>query len=214
MVIEKKTDTHELKVLIADDDAPTRMLLRVAISQWGYQVVEAVDGEEAWKILQASDPPSLLIIDWLMPKLDGVALCERIKNQLTHYPYTILLTQLTGTTNIIKGLEAGANEFLPKPFNMAELRSRLSVGARIVRYENELAKHNQEMKNFDVYCREIEETVLQLNSNLEQLNQLTDHLEKYPELNSYITLLKVIEINVRRLTEIIKIYKEKGLHKP
>jgi len=140
--------TDVIKVLIADDDPPTRILLRAAITQWGYEVIEASNGEEAWDILQQPHAPRLLILDWLMPKLDGISLCERIKREKILHPYTILLTQVTGTTNIIKGLEAGADEFLSKPFNMAELRSRLSVGARIIRYENALAEQNSKVQNY------------------------------------------------------------------
>lgn len=140
--------TDVIKVLIADDDPPTRILLRAAISQWGYEVIEASNGEEAWQFLQEPNPPRLLILDWLMPKLDGISLCERIKHEQGVHPYTILLTQVTGTTNIIKGLEAGADEFLSKPFNMAELRSRLSVGARIIRFENALAEQSSKVQNY------------------------------------------------------------------
>ena len=137
------------KVLIADDDPPTRVLLRAAILQWGFEAVEAKDGEEAWEILQQPDAPRLLIIDWLMPKLDGLSLCARIKERLTYqpYPYVILLTQVSGTANIVKGLEAGADEFLSKPFNMAELRSRLSVGERIITYEHALMERNKQLQN-------------------------------------------------------------------
>ena len=137
-----------IKVLIADDDPPTRILLRAAISQWGYEVLEASNGEEAWELLKEKNAPRLLILDWLMPKLDGITLCERIKTEKPLPPYIILLTQVTGTTNIIKGLEAGADEFLSKPFNMAELRSRLSVGARIIRFENTLAEQNKKMQAY------------------------------------------------------------------
>jgi DNA-binding response OmpR family regulator len=145
---EQTPSTDTIKVLIADDDPPTRILLRAAISQWGYEVTEASNGEEAWQILQQPNAPRLLILDWLMPKLDGISLCERIKQEQIIHPYTILLTQVTGTTNIIKGLEAGADEFLSKPFNMAELRSRLSVGARIIRFENALAEQNTKVQNY------------------------------------------------------------------
>jgi DNA-binding response OmpR family regulator len=137
-----------LKILVADDDTPTRMLLRAAIAQWGYEVVEAADGEQAWQLLQAPDAPWLLIVDWLMPHLDGVGLCQRIKRELKTSPYIILLTQLSGTTNVIKGLEAGADEFLSKPFNMAELRSRLSIGARIVHYERTLKQKQTQIAGF------------------------------------------------------------------
>jgi len=143
-----KTFASAIKVMIADDDPPTRILLRAAIAQWGYEVVEASDGEEAWDILQQKNPPRLLILDWLMPKLDGIALCARIKKSEILHPYTILLTQVSGTTNIIKGLEAGADEFLSKPFNMAELRSRLSVGAKIITFENTLAEQNKKVQEY------------------------------------------------------------------
>jgi DNA-binding response OmpR family regulator len=134
-----------LKVLIADDDPPTRVLLRAAISQWGYQVIEAQNGEEAWDLLQQADAPRLIILDWLMPKIDGIDLCRRIKKSLEYHPYVILLTQVAGTSNIIKGLEAGADEFLSKPFNMAELRSRLSVASRIINFEIEMKLHNAQL---------------------------------------------------------------------
>ena len=141
---------EKLQVLIADDDPPTRVLLRAAIAQWGFEVIEAKDGAEAWALLQTANAPRLLILDWLMPKLDGIDLCQRIKQQpaLNYPPYIILLTQVAGTANIIKGLEAGADEFLTKPFNMAELRSRLSVGMRIVRFENELTAQNQRLQQY------------------------------------------------------------------
>ena len=139
-----------IKVMIADDDLPTRMLLRAAINQWGYEVVEASDGEQAWKILQQKQPPMLLVVDWLMPKIDGIELSARIKQELTFHPYVILLTQLTGTSNIIKALEAGADEFLTKPFNMTELRSRLAVGAKIISYKNTMAQQTKQLEQFEV----------------------------------------------------------------
>lgn len=133
-----QTQVKPLKVLIADDDPPTRLLLKAGILRWGYQVIEAADGEEAWKKLQGPEPPDLLILDWVMPNLDGVGLCQRIKQQLSYKPYIILLTQIVGSQNIIKGLEAGADEYLSKPFNMAELQSRISVGARLIKYVSDV----------------------------------------------------------------------------
>lgn len=152
--MDNRQDEHSteksLKVLIADDDKPTRILLRAAISQWGYEIVEAQDGEEAWNLLQHEDAPRLLILDWLMPKIDGITLCERCKNQLSNnQPYIILLTQLTGIDNVAKGIEAGADEFLTKPFNLVELRSRLSVGAKIVKYGHEILKKTNELHGYE-----------------------------------------------------------------
>lgn len=172
-----ESDAHPIKVLVADDDAPTRILLRAAVSQWGYEVVEASDGEEAWNLLQQPNTPELIIVDWLMPKLDGIDLCRRIKNELKISPYIILLTQLSGTTNIVKGLEAGANEFLSKPFNMAELQSRLSVGARIVRYKEKLQLKHLKLQQ---YGKEVEELVKMLTdiANKQQGNEVSADLKK------------------------------------
>ena len=77
-----------IKVLIADDDTPTRLMLRAAISQWGFEVMEASDGDEAFKILQ-KNTPQILILDWLIPKMDGITLCKKIRAEVTSHPYII-----------------------------------------------------------------------------------------------------------------------------
>jgi len=179
---EVTQETENIKVLIADDDPPTRILLRAAISQWGYEVIEASNGEEAWEILQKPNAPRLLILDWLMPKLDGIGLCERIKHEHLSHPYIILLTQVTGTTNIIKGLEAGADEFLSKPFNMAELRSRLSVGARIIRFENTLSTQNEKLQAYASQMENIAQAhAKQLVYHSDLLSMLGSLIEKISE---------------------------------
>jgi DNA-binding response OmpR family regulator len=144
-------------------------LLRHAVKNWGYEVVEAADGEEAWQLLQQPNVPKLLIVDWLMPKLDGIDLCRRIKNEMKDCPYIILLTQLSGTTNIVKGLEAGANEFLSKPFNMAELQSRLSIGARIIRYQSSLT---DKVKMLTTYANAVDEMTGYANSAAEIVDEI------------------------------------------
>lgn len=198
-----------LKILIADDDQPTRILLRAAISQWGYEVVEAKDGEEAWSILQDPDAPRLMILDWLMPKLDGIALCERIKQESTYHPYIILLTQVSGTTNIVKGLEAGADEFLSKPFNMAELRSRLSVGARIVRFEVSLAQQNKQLQEYVLYLKGLSDTVMQLVKKSDDM--LTSHQFTEATNNNDVTAKKFEEIQseLKKLKNDIALFNEK-----
>ena len=135
------------KILIADDNSMMREILRETLTQWGYQVVEAKDGEEAWEKMQLPDAPRLLLLDWLMPKLDGIALCERIRKQLKYYPYIIFLTQVSGSENIIHGIEAGADEFLLKPVNFPELRSRLFAGERIIEYLNVIETQKYELQN-------------------------------------------------------------------
>lgn len=156
----------KIKILVADDDLPTRVLLRAAITQWGYEVIEAGDGEAAWDILKEKDSPRILILDWMMPKLDGIGLCMRIKNELDYHPYIILLTQMSGTANVTKGLEAGADEFLSKPFNMAELKSRLSVGIKIIGYESQLSKQGANSNASQGTAKKADDDSLDHNANL------------------------------------------------
>lgn len=122
-----------VRVLIADDDRSMRDLLRAAIASWGYDIIEAKDGEEVWEIMQKPNPPHILVLDWLMPKLDGLTLCKKLRSQLDYYPYIIFLTQVSGTQNAIRGLEAGADEFMIKPINFSELRTRIYAGERVIK---------------------------------------------------------------------------------
>lgn len=198
----KSSESSTMRILIADDDTPTRMLLRAAISQWGYQIVEAKDGEEAWELMQKFDAPRLLILDWLMPKLDGIALCERIRKEFKFHPYIILLTQMTGSTNIVKGLEAGADEFLSKPFNMAELRSRLSIGSRIITIENKLEEQN---KKIQFYISQLESLITPA---LENTNQVYNLLKKEasPTMIDSGVLLKMenLQVDLQNINTAIK----------
>lgn len=176
-------------VLIADDDPPTRILLKAAISQWGYNIIEACDGEKAWELLQEPNAPRLLIVDWLMPKLDGTELCKRIRKELTFHPYVILLTQVSGTTNIIKGLEAGADEFLSKPFNMAELHSRLSVGERIVKYEETLDKQNKQLQKNISHMETLANLVLEITKKVNTLLKVGKTSEEIQELHTTLEII-------------------------
>ena len=202
-VKEKKQEEDRIKVLIADDDTPTRILLRAAVSQWGYEVVEASDGEEAWNILQQPNVPQLLIVDWLMPKLDGIDLCRRVKQEIKHYPYIILLTQLSGTTNIVKGLEAGADEFLSKPFNMAELQSRLSVGARIIHYKNKLAKKNMQLKLYFVQANELSSIVKGIAYKVDEIINECSSLGMVPQNSPQLVKLKELHSDFNHIMKAI-----------
>lgn len=150
------------KVLIADDNPAMRDLLYTALTQWGYQVTEAKDGQEVWEEMQLPDAPRILILDWLMPKLDGIELCKRIRNQLDYYPYIIFLTQVSGTTNIIHGIEAGADEFLLKPVNFPELRSRVFAGERIIEYQRIIENQKQQLQDCISYVSALQNLLMVL----------------------------------------------------
>lgn len=123
-----------MKVLIADDDIIWRKLLAQNIQKWGYEVVAAEDGQKAWNILQEHPTPRIAILDWQMPKLDGVDICRQIRNRLKlPFIYTIILTSRDTRDDMVAGFESGADDYLVKPVDLAILRSRLKAAERIVK---------------------------------------------------------------------------------
>jgi len=136
-----------VKVLIAEDDVVSRRMLQVFLVRWGYQVVVATDGAEAWRVMESEDPPRLAIIDWMMPVMDGIEICRREREtHLASPAYIILLTARRGNEDIVKGLEAGADDYIVKPFNREELRARVRVGVRIIDLQNSLAGRVSELE--------------------------------------------------------------------
>ncbi len=137
-----------MKLLIAEDSLTLRTLLAAVADKWGYEAVVAEDGEAAWDILQQSGAPELLLIDWEMPRLNGLGLCQRIRQKQTNNPpYIILLTCRSNSDDVVKGLETGANDYITKPFDDAELRARLQVGQRMLKLQAELIQ-TQELLSF------------------------------------------------------------------
>jgi serine/threonine protein kinase len=123
-----------MKVLVADDDPVWRTLLDQNIRRWGYEVVTAENGQEAWRILRQKEAPRVAILDWQMPELDGVEICRRIRRSLDlPFIYTIILTSRDTADDMVIGLESGADDYLVKPVDMAILRSRLTAAVRIVK---------------------------------------------------------------------------------
>lgn len=122
-----------MRILIAEDDAIPRRLLQATLMKAGHDVVSACDGVEAWQILRSADAPRLAIVDWLMPNMDGVEVCRRVRQQqASPYTYLILLTSKDRKEDLIAGLEAGADDYLIKPFDPQELQVRLRTGQRIL----------------------------------------------------------------------------------
>jgi DNA-binding response OmpR family regulator len=120
-----------VKILIADDDRMSTLMLGRTLEQWGFEVVEVHDGAAAWERITGDAPPALVIIDWMMPGLDGLELCRGIRATSLPSPvYVILLTVRTSRQDLVAGLEAGADDYLTKPFDPDELRARIHVGQR------------------------------------------------------------------------------------
>jgi two-component system cell cycle response regulator len=128
-----------MKILIADDDFTSRTLLTAVLQKHGYDVVATVDGSEAWDVMGQPDAPKLVILDWMMPEMEGTEVCRLIRAVETDEPpYIILLTAKGGKTDIIEGLDAGADDYLAKPFDPGELRARLGVGQRMIEMQAKL----------------------------------------------------------------------------
>jgi DNA-binding response OmpR family regulator len=136
-----------MKVLIADDDAVLRHSLKSHLERWSYDVVECRDGREAWHVLHGPSAPPLAILDWQMPGLDGVALCSGLRTTpALSGMYVILLTSNQERKDVIAGLESGADDYITKPFDWAELRARLLIGNRIVNLQQALAARVDELQ--------------------------------------------------------------------
>src|SRR5437870_6508470 len=135
-----------MKALIAEDNATTRLLLESTLSDWGYEVVATRDGTEAWHELQREKAPDLILLDWKMPGMDGIEVCRKFRRlpdaQAVH---VILVTARGGKDDVVAGLEAGADDYITKPFEPAELRARLQVGVRIVELQRKLEQQVQEL---------------------------------------------------------------------
>ncbi|HZT81141.1 MAG TPA: response regulator transcription factor [Gemmataceae bacterium] len=136
-----------MKILIAEDNSVSRRLLQAALAEWGYEVVAAADGSQAWDVLRRPDAPRLAILDWMMPGLAGVEVCRRLREQATDEPtYVILLTSRDAKADVVRGLQSGANDYVTKPFDRDELQARVRVGQTVVALQQALAARVRELE--------------------------------------------------------------------
>jgi two-component system cell cycle response regulator len=135
------------EVLVAEDDPMFRKILKTWLEDWGYRVTLAEDGAAAWNILQQEPLPELLILDWVMPGIDGQELCRRIREKpKTTYPYILLVTAKDDSADLVAGLDAGADDYLTKPLDRSELRARLKVGRRILSLQHGLIQAREDLR--------------------------------------------------------------------
>lgn len=130
-----------MKVLLADDDLTSRTMLAAILKKSGYDPVPTAAGEAAWGMLRGSDAPMLVLLDWNMPGMDGLEVCRLIRqNESSNPPYVILLTGRGEKGDIVRGLEAGANDYISKPYDTEELQARISVGRRMMELQSNLVE--------------------------------------------------------------------------
>jgi len=136
-----------MRILVADDDLITRRLLEAFLVKCDYEVTLACDGAEAWNILQRNDSPKLAILDWSMPGMDGTEICRGLrKHSERAYTYVLLLTAMSCETEVATGLDAGADDYLTKPFKGEELKARLRTGRRILGLQEQLHSANDALQ--------------------------------------------------------------------
>jgi DNA-binding NarL/FixJ family response regulator len=137
-----------MKILLGEDDPITSEIIREQLLQWGYEPICATTGTEAWMILQEPDGPKLAILDWQMPLMTGLEICQKLRRrQSGTYIYVIMLTSLSGKAHVVQGLEGGADDYITKPCNPQELRVRLMTGQRILSLEAELLFTLKQMRD-------------------------------------------------------------------
>jgi len=135
-----------MRILIADDDRFSLQLLQASLSGEGNQIISCSAGDEALRALTGSQPPEIAILDWMMPGLDGIEVCRKVRATPGASTYLILLTAKDEMMDLVEGLAAGADDYIVKPFDPAELQARIAVGARLVGLQRKLAERVAELE--------------------------------------------------------------------
>jgi phosphoserine phosphatase RsbU/P len=136
-----------MKVLVAEDDFTSRSMLQAMVSRWGFEVVAVPDGVQGWAQLQKPDGPRLALLDWMMPGMDGLEVCRRARQVVQpDPPYLIMVTARVSKGDIVTGLEAGANDYIAKPYHSEELKARLEVGRRVLELQQALAERVRQLE--------------------------------------------------------------------
>ncbi len=211
------------RIVIAEDDPISRKVIATALQKRNFEVVVAKDGLEAWEILKKEDAPQLVILDWMMPEMDGVEVCRKVRHQKDKkYTYIIFLTAKGQKEDLFEGMAAGADDYVNKPFNIQELMARIKVGQRILGLENQLQSHIERLRELDNLKDDFISTVSHelrtpiavmrggisvcLEGVLGELNEkqqdiLGDSLENIDRLNRLVTdLLDVSKIEAGKLS--------------
>jgi two-component system, cell cycle response regulator len=176
-----------MRILVADDDGIMRRALTKMLQSLGYEVLLAQDGNHAWQLLQKPDAPYLVILDWMMPGMDGVAVCSKLRTlEKDISPYVILLTAMDNKTDLVKGFNAGADDYVAKPFYPDELFVRIRAGERIINLQMESLAARDALRKQATY-----DFLTGLRNRAAILNELQRECEKSPRLNIPVSVVMV-----------------------
>lgn len=133
-----------MRIFVAEDNLITRKLIEHLLNAWGHEVVLALSGKEAWEKLQSENMPKLIILDWMMPEMTGIEVCRKLRTIETEIPpYVIILTARGSKEDLVEGLDAGADDYITKPFDNNELRARINVGCRVIALQKALLEREK-----------------------------------------------------------------------
>jgi two-component system cell cycle response regulator len=211
-----------VKALIAEDNAGFRLVLERMLRKWGCDVVVAENGSKALEILQVHDPPKLAILDWMMPGLDGVEVCRRVREQNREpYIYILLLTAKNSAEELVEGMEAGADDYLRKPVDSHELRVRLRAGRRILDLQDEVVQAREALRHqatrdsltglwnrsamFDVLTRELKRAKREA-STLSVVMADLDHFKQVNDNFGHSAGDSALQEAARRMTACVRTY--------
>jgi phosphoserine phosphatase RsbU/P len=170
------------RILVVDDEKLMRMVIVEALN--GYEILEAESGVSAWEILQKDNAPELILIDWMMPEMDGIEVIRLLRAKETRkLAHIILITSRSQKSDIVEGLQAGANDYISKPFNVKELQARVTIGAETVRLRSELAGRVAELEEAMGRIMKLEK-LLPICSYCKKIR---DGKDEWQQLETYIT---------------------------
>ncbi len=213
-----------MRILLADDDGITRKMVAAMLHKWGYEVSAVSSGDEAWAMLQGDDPPRLAVLDWVMPGLDGVDICRKVRQEISgkdRYFYLILLTAKTSREEIVSGLEAGADDYMVKPFDPSELHVRVGIGKRILTLHEELVATKEALRvqamrdaltgtyNRGETLRRLEEETERTRRERKPLSLIMmdiDHFKKINDTHGHLVGDAVLKETVRRVQSVVRSY--------
>ena len=191
-----------MKILIAEDDLPSRRILEAVLTKWGYDVISVFNGSDAIERLLETGAPKLVLLDWIMPDKNGVQVCRIVRQkETTTPPYIILLTGKGDKEDIAEGLESGANDYIVKPYDKDELRARINVGRRMIELQNALAekeKFQGVLEMAGAVCHEVNQPLMVISGYSEML------LIDLPEDHPHHDICRKINDQVHRLGNITK----------
>lgn len=191
-----------MKILIAEDNDISRRILEAVLVKWSYEVTSASDGNEAWEKLQEKDAPRLMVLDWMMPGINGVEICRRMRQiDVVEPMYIILLTARDNKNDIVEGLRVGADDYIAKPFDKNELRARIDVGRRVIELQEALLEKEKLQVIFEMtgtICHELSQPMQAISGNSELI------LMDIQEDNPFYRNIKTIKDQVDRMGNITR----------